>query len=49
MKDRICQPCKSANPKLQPGGVDSHVHLEEPAFNGEPGSSSDSFETGMNE
>lgn len=30
----------------QPGGVDCHVHLEEPALFGGKGRSSDTFETG---
>ena len=31
---------------MQPGGIDTHVHLEEPALFGGKGRSSDSFETG---
>ena len=30
----------------QPGGIDTHVHLEEPAIFGGKGISSDNFETG---
>ena len=32
----------------QPGGIDCHVHLEEPALFGGKGRSSDNFETGTN-
>lgn len=32
---------------MQPGGIDTHVHLEEPALFGGKGSSSDNFETGQ--
>jgi len=31
---------------VTPGGIDTHVHLEEPVLIGEKGISSDNFETG---
>lgn len=32
--------------RFQPGGIDAHVHLEEPALFGGRGKSSDTFESG---
>lgn len=40
-------PCLNPSASHQPGGIDCHVHLEEPALFGGNGRSCDTFETGI--
>ena len=46
-KDKAKRVIDAQGGYVMPGGIDCHVHLEEPALFGGRGRSSDNFETGV--